>query len=798
LFPLDSNGLIVLSSSAEPDSIVLRVAGTQTVAIGANGTVIRRQDMSTGAETDRAYVASSGGIHQYVTTSPNAIERAFNDTDLMRLPAHAGDSFVQLDTTVDSGQDFDGDGRPDRVALHAVMNIIGLESITTSAGTLTNTLHQQQVLTETVQPSSGVATFQIVVTTDTWYAPGVGVVRNVTTQQGPGLSGTTTETLTRYRVGTLQGGANVPSVQAVSPSGVVAASAVVNAVFNEDMDGSSFASDTFTLLDSANHAIQGTVTVQGKTVSFTPAQALPTGAYTAAINATAQDLFGVPLTAARSWAFYIDNTAPGVLSTGPAANAINVSLGATIGITFSETPASSSVTTSNVRLSTGGTPVPVTLQVTGTTIAIQPVGGLLNSTHYTVDVSGVVDGVGNPMSQAYEFSFDTTPGRFASPQWLYPNNGIPYAYAVATGDVNGDGIPDVVYTNMSSSNRSYPMGVYVRTGRPDGGLNDPVQVDTTPMNANPAGGYCPLTTVAVGDVTGDGRADIVVGSNLCGILVLQQDASGALQPGQLIRTPVHSLRIADMNGDGRLDLVGLDPNLPLAYIWRQSGGQLVLNQSPNIGDVVGRDLAVGDVDGDGRPDLIVALDNPGPGNDVAILGQQPDGSFAALRYLNTGSPWGATGIAVGDLNGDGRLDIVATTGGNSPTWFAVFYQAADGGFPAVTQVSTADGPFAVCVADINGDGRADIVVTHNGWNLVGIYLQQAAGTLAPEELYAAQDTGVNMQILSVMDLNRDGLQDIVVANSILYQVPLKAGATRGPAVRANVSKIRSATTRAAP
>jgi len=772
-FPLDGNARRVYATSAAAEPVVVRTEGLQLVG-GASGTAVLRQNLSNGTEHRSVYVASASGVRQYASAGADAIERAFDGTDAMRFPAHVGDTFVQLETTVDSGQDFDGDGRADRVTLRAEVTVIASETVSVPAGMFGNVLHQRQTVRQTVLPASGAAFFNIDITADTWYAPNIGVIKSVVRQRAASADITTTESLAKYRVGTRSNDTVAPVAQSSLPFSVTsAASATISAVFSEEMDEASFAPGVFALVDASGQPVAGAVQVRGRTIRFVPALPLGSGFYSATIGTAAQDLFGNRLITALGWSFIVDAEAPGVVGIYPAAESINVALNAVIGLSFSEAPALASVNSSNIRLSDGTAVVAAELQVNGASIAVHPVGGLKRGTHYTLDVAGVTDLTGNPMAQGYRLSFDTTPGRFGSPERLYPT---PYVYADVVGDVNSDGMPDIVFTaDTSQAAMSYQFSLFVRHGRADGSFGEAVRVDVGSMS-----NFCDLNALAIGDVTGDGRPDLVVGSLICGVQVLRQTPSGTLTLGQYLDTPANSLRLADLNGDGRLDLVTVSDSSSLVSLWHQSvTGTFEAVGTAALGGESARDVEVGDLDGDGRLDLVVSLVVAGRNPHLAVLRQQTDGRFAAPMLLSTGSLFGATAVALGDVNGDGRMDIVATTGGNSPTWFAVFYQAADGSFPPATQVPTHDGPWGVRVVDVDKDGRADIVISHRGHDLVGIYLQRAGGTLSREELYDAPSGPVCVQNLAVSDVDGDGLADIVVAGELLRQVPLSGGGTLG-------------------
>jgi hypothetical protein len=126
-------------------------------------------------------------------------------------------------------------------------------------------------------------------------------------------------------------------------------------------------------------------------------------------------------------------------------------------------------------------------------------------------------------------------------------------------------------------------------------------------------------------------------------------------------------------------------------------------------------------------------------------------------------------VAVGDLNGDGRADLAATAGGNRPTDIAVFRQAADGTLSTALPLPTYDVPVAARIVDVDGDGRLDLVVSHSGWSTVGVYLQRTDGTLAPEERHESSGGWWNPEAMAVADVNGDGRVDILIEGQLLLQ-----------------------------
>ena len=122
-------------------------------------------------------------------------------------------------------------------------------------------------------------------------------------------------------------------------------------------------------------------------------------------------------------------------------------------------------------------------------------------------------------------------------------------------------------------------------------------------------------------------------------------------------------------------------------------------------------------------------------------------------------------MALGDVTGDGRLDILVTSGGNSDGTLSVFSQNSSG---IISTNETAnypsyDIPQGVATGDLDGDGLTDAVVWHDAWIKVGVYLQSAGGGLGQETLFALTKSNQSIlaQSVAVADLNGDGKNDVV-------------------------------------
>jgi hypothetical protein len=187
-------------------------------------------------------------------------------------------------------------------------------------------------------------------------------------------------------------------------------------------------------------------------------------------------------------------------------------------------------------------------------------------------------------------------------------------------------------------------------------------------------------------------------------------------------------------------------------------------------------VAIGDVTADRLNDVVlVTSDDFDPANDykLFVYRQQTDGTLAAPVKYDTGGTYTAPPrtVAIGDVNADGRRDVVI---GNSGAAVGVFYQNVSGALDPVVLHPTSDSK-CVRVADLDHDGRLDIVGAGWGTETVTVFLQRAGGALAAPVVYAAPHSGYDD--LEVGDLDHDGWADVAVMSgqgvgpnvSVLYQ-----------------------------
>ena len=347
----------------------------------------------------------------------------------------------------------------------------------------------------------------------------------------------------------------------------------------------------------------------------------------------------------------------------------------------------------------------------------------------------------------------------------YPVGSWPEAAAI--GDLNNDGRNDVVVTTSGYGTAQYDWSIFIFYQTPSGQLASPVEYD--------AGG--PATSVVIADFNGDGLNDIAV-ANGTGIRVFWQDPAGGFanhtdfvttNSGTDGAAASYSLCAGDFNNDGLTDLAGIGwyQNTTTMDVYIQTNGTLSYSQSYPAAYDGYNDMAAGDVNNDGLTDIVVMSGQGlGPNFDVFL---QTNGGFAPQVNYSVGGTNLTAGVAIGDVDGDGLNEVVVTYGGNQPfSKIAVFHQT-DNGLTLSAIYDSHDIPNGVQIADLEMNGRPDVLVYHDAWAEIGVYSQNATNTLNPEVIYSTPFIqNFNPQCLAVGDINGDGKPDVVIAGDLNY------------------------------
>lgn len=337
--------------------------------------------------------------------------------------------------------------------------------------------------------------------------------------------------------------------------------------------------------------------------------------------------------------------------------------------------------------------------------------------------------------------------------------------SVAIGDVNGDGKSDLAVANFDNSVDEVPWApgtVSVLLGNGDGTF----QAQTTyPTGAG-------TVSVAIGDFTGDGRADLaVIGSGTqpdstspSTVTILIGNGDGTFQPGLAYPTGPDSTAIAigDLNADGKADLVvANDAPTPINVLLGNGDGtfQPAVSYETETGGV-GVSVALGDLNGDGAPDLVVADEIAS----VDVLLNNGDGTFKSAVAYASAPNCTPFSVAVADLNADGKLDVAAADLGTNNV--NVFLGNGDGTLQAPVGFPTNRRPTTLRIADMNGDHNLDLVVDDDGSPDVSVLFGDGHGSFQPQVFFAfniAFDIASNNTAIAVGDLNGDGQPDLVGA-----------------------------------
>ncbi|MCV2352877.1 FG-GAP-like repeat-containing protein [Paucibacter sp. B2R-40] len=716
------------------------------------------------------YIARTAtGVLSVPGAGADALTKALGPIELLRFGQVAGSTVELLKRTLTI--DLDGDGRADSVDILVESSFSGYESVTTAAGNFPAAARLLTVARITTRVTGNANIGSLIVSAEEWFAPGIGPVRSVTTTTSTAQP-TETETaeLLAYGIGSKRSETVAPTLLSsnLAPDSVLpSAPANIELNFSEALDPLTLDSSAgLTLVDSAGQLlpIGRTLADGGKRVTITPLAALPDGRYELRLGSGLTDLANNPL-APSMRAFSVDSKRPRIISSTPADGSDEAAISGNVVLNFNEaifTPDGSNKAAIFLSDFNGGEWL--TGEIQGSSIVLRLEKTLIRNREYTVNVgTELKDAAGNVSPfDGHVIRFKTGPGPFARPTPLMDKA---WVTAVAVGDINGDGRPDIVFSGAQNIT-AYEMFIGARLQQVDGSYAPAIRLYQAPP-------YTMFLTneLTLADVNGDGRMDIVMNfSN--GVTALMQQATGEFVSEVIDANAWTSPNGAlDLDGDGRKEIVTLNGR-ELRLMRRDPSGGWRVTLALGGGSQYIYSFRMADLNGDGQQDLVWLREGVTNSNFEIVWALRQGGGFGPVRSQATAPEIkGTTSWVLADVNGDGRPDLLLLQPRSSNSQIAVLAQTAAGDF-ALPVWYPSNGTSALDAVDINADGRIDVLSTNGTGSHLGVLLQAPDGSLEPERPFAINYTSNGNGSLVAVDINADGRIDIVTGNDVLLGRPV--------------------------
>ncbi len=315
-----------------------------------------------------------------------------------------------------------------------------------------------------------------------------------------------------------------------------------------------------------------------------------------------------------------------------------------------------------------------------------------------------------------------------------------------------------------------------------GAIHFDTKVDFSTSGANPYG-------VVIVDIDGDGNADMVVANNASNTISVYRNTSttGAITSGSF-GSPVTFatgsgpgyLKTADLDADGKPEIIVANTTSGTISVFKNTASSGSISSSSLATKVdfsagtSAFDVAVSDFDGDGKPDLAVT-NNVSTANTISVLrnttsaGSISTSSFASAVTFATGSL--PVKIVVADFDGDSKPDIAVTN--SSSNSVSVFRNTASSGaittssFASKVDFTTGTNPRGIFAADMDNDGKFDIIVTNSASNTISVFRNTTTSSAINTSSFGTQvnfTTGTTPYDVAMGDIDGNGKPDIIVTN----------------------------------
>jgi len=397
-----------------------------------------------------------------------------------------------------------------------------------------------------------------------------------------------------------------------------------------------------------------------------------------------------------------------------------------------------------------------------------------------LDRNGIVDLVtANQASMDISVRMGTGGGEFsaerhfavAGRQDFHPSEVIFGDFNITLADMNRDGVLDVISTENT--------GTFFLLGNGDGSFGAPTSI----LGGGIDGIWSGYPVVA--DLNSDGFLDIIRrpssvnfergtsrGEDRVGVMLALGETG--FESAMLYRAAdqTHSILVGDLTSDGKPDIL---------TIGRMSGGRIGLVTLVARGDgsfeqtvrirVEGEPtwVATGDLNGDGRSDIVTVFRERGV---IEVFLQSSDGQFELSGQLEVGIK--PVSVSIADMSSDDVPDLIVGFEGSEQ--ISILRGNGDGSFDPGSEINVGDDPVGIAVADLNGDGVRDILTTNRLSNDISIVIGRVDGTFEEERRYQVGD---GPAAVAIADLNRDDVLDVAVANQASGDLSILLGDGRG-------------------
>ena len=330
--------------------------------------------------------------------------------------------------------------------------------------------------------------------------------------------------------------------------------------------------------------------------------------------------------------------------------------------------------------------------------------------------------------------------------------------AVTSADIDADGKLDLIVANYYRDTVSVLRNINTSDTLSFAGKID------FPASDSP-------TSITNADINGDGKLDVIVANNYYegSVSVLKNTSfTGAIGFANKVNFVTgdfpSSLASADIDGDGLADLITVSDRYEGVSVLRNTsnGGNLSFAEKIDFPGYSQSSVTTSDINGDGKLDLIVANQNSDTVS--VLLNTSTSGKVSFADKVDTGVGDSPVSVTAADVAGDSQPDLIVANSESDTV--SVLINTSGGGMTSFAQVvyATGDSPSSVTAADVDGNGRADIIVTNQNSDTVSVLKNTA--TVGAVGFADKIDFATGDQPISVTsaDVNSDGKTDLIVAN----------------------------------